>query len=219
MGRDAWLEHTVSAVGVALIGRDLHLAPDAMLSTLGVARVQGTTTTAPLTVALPCACDAAELLDVAGLVAAARSANDDAAVGLGPDLATAPSSLSLPCGRFFFSAVKGSSAHLQVQGRVALFVEGDVELSSQFVLDLAAGAELDWFIDGNFILDPGARVGDPVRPAATRIYVRGDGERQRRDGLQSVRAGGARQRGWRRRRVWQHFRGPGEREHRPAASL
>ena len=46
------------------------------------------------------------------------------------------------------------------------------------MLGLAPGAELDWFIDGNLTLDPGARIGDPVRPAATRIYVSGDGEIQ-----------------------------------------
>lgn len=182
VARDAWLLQTVSAVGVAAIGRDLHTAPDAMLRSVGVATVTGSTTSAPLTLTPPCACEPADLLDIAALVSAARSGNDDEAAGIdamtGETRAAMDGTVTLDCGRLYFPSLKGMTAHFRVSGHVAIFVDGDVEATSQFALDLEPGAELDWFIAGNFMLADGARIGDAMRPAATRIYVGGAQEIQ-----------------------------------------
>jgi hypothetical protein len=181
VARDAWLTQTVTAAGVATIGRDLHTAPDAKLVVLGV----GTTTpatTGPVDLTPPCACDPSSLLDIAGLVNAARAKNDDAAAGIDAMTGTARTNLdgtvNLDCGRLYFPSLAGTSVHFRINGHLSMFVDGDVDATSQFALDLAPGAEVDWFIGGNLTLADGARVGDATRPAATRIYVSGTKEIQ-----------------------------------------
>ncbi len=74
------------------------------------------------------------------------------------------------------TSIGGTGAvRLGIGGQVALFVQGDVNLPPAFVLDLAPGATLDWFVGGRFALGTGARIGDPSRPGAVRLYVAGAG--------------------------------------------
>ena len=114
-----------------------------------------------------------------GLGQGCADVNDNAAVGLRPETFDAasdtPIDIVLPCGRLYLPTFNASGAvHLKVTGQVALFVEGDVVATNGFVLELGPEAELDWFVVGSFSLDPAAALGDPARPAATRVYVRGD---------------------------------------------
>ena len=84
---------------------------------------------------------------------------------------------SLPCGRFYVTAIGGSrDIRLQVTGRSALFVAGDVATSGKLDIDLAPGAELDWFVGGNLALGNIGVLGSPSAPAALRIYVAGSGQ-------------------------------------------
>ncbi len=79
----------------------------------------------------------------------------------------------MPCGAYYAHAVAGLQIH--VTGQAALFVDGDVSLSPSFVLSIDPGAAIDWFVRGDFSIAAGARVGDPARPGATRVYVLGSG--------------------------------------------
>ena len=130
---------------------------------------------------LPCGCEPAERLDVAAAVDAARDDNDDSAIGLDPhalDLAVGiGTAITLPSGRFFVHQVGSLGAiRLRIAGRVALYVDDDFLAGPLFAVTLDPGAELDLFVRDDFALAGAAVLGDPARPAATRIYVGGSGD-------------------------------------------
>jgi hypothetical protein len=84
----------------------------------------------------------------------------------------------LPCGRYYLDEISGTGAiQLRVEGRVALFVGGNVQSLGRLRVELGAGAELDWFIGGTITMDleRAAHVGDVERPAALRVFVAGEG--------------------------------------------
>jgi hypothetical protein len=177
VGGDAWLGQTLSAVGLATVGDDLTLSPGASLSVLGVESISGTTSTAPFAIAPPAACASSQLIAIDDLVAAARSANDDASIALASGALAAPSvpvSVTLPCGVFYVDGIGPSAGvAIRVTQRAALFVGGDVIGSQSLAVTLAPGAELDLFIQGDLAIAPGAPIGDPTRPGATRVFVQG----------------------------------------------
>src|SRR5690606_14875509 len=83
----------------------------------------------------------------------------------------------LPCGRYYVNQIGGlGGVTLRIQGRTALFVGGDVWATGLFKIELDPGAELDLFIQDDFVLTGAARFGDRTRPAAMRIYVGGTGD-------------------------------------------
>jgi hypothetical protein len=100
----------------------------------------------------PCACDASNLLDVAALVRTARDDNDNATQALDPAALTGfdeDRELALPCGRYFLTRISGAGALvIRARGRVALFVEGNVELDQAFSLLPESGARLEVFVAG-----------------------------------------------------------------------
>jgi hypothetical protein len=128
-------------------------------------------------VAPPCACGALSAPEVAALIAAADSGNDDARAQLSSDSLsqlTAARSFTLACGHYYFADVSSlSSLSLQVSGQVVMVVAGDFMVRGDVAVSLAPGAELDLLIGGNLNLSGAARFGDPARPSASRIYVKG----------------------------------------------
>lgn len=83
----------------------------------------------------------------------------------------------MPCGRYYVNQIGGlGGVTLRIQGRTALFVGGDVWATGLFKVELDPGAELDLFIQDDFVLTGAARFGDRTRPAAMRIYVGGTGD-------------------------------------------
>jgi hypothetical protein len=82
---------------------------------------------APVTVVPPCDCT--NLLDVPTIVSGFASANDDSAAGLTPSsLSPAPATtVTLPCGRYYFDGINGSTVNLSIAGRAAVFVNGDLD--------------------------------------------------------------------------------------------
>jgi len=182
---------SVSSLGVDL---DAHVAGDVSASEL---RVDGTLVTPPgaavtatsesvgarrtepVTVPPPCDCDPSVLLDVGALVRAAVDDHDDAAAGLSPDRLRGydgDTTVTLPCGRFFFDGVSGAGAlTLEVSGRAAVYVRGDLAPGGPFRVDVAPGAELALFVEGVLASTDAVRFGDPARPAAARLYLGGSG--------------------------------------------
>jgi hypothetical protein len=180
VSRDAWLLADTSSFSIANVGRDLHLAPGAALTALGRVTVGGGTLQDALDHAPPCACATGELLDIAGIVSNGMTDNDNAAIGLGLDAlrdVASRTELTLHCGRFALRGISGSAAiSLHVTGRVALVVEGDAQIPPDFSLDLAPGAELDWFISGDLALRSDTRIGASQFASAVRVYTLGANE-------------------------------------------
>ena len=175
VARDAWLLGETSSVSYIQVDRDLHLAPEAEVSSFGPVIVDGERFEEPFTIAPPCDCDQAALLDVPGIVEDGLLRNDNARIGLSLgalDVASAPVSLTLSCGRFALQRIAGAAPiTLRIEGEVVLFVAEDVELSPSFTLELAPSATLDWFVRGTVSLSAFARIGDARRAAALRLYT------------------------------------------------
>lgn len=177
--RDAWLGGSLRAVARVAVGRDLYRAPGTGVLGLALLDVGGEERIEDVSVAPPCDCE--QLLDVAALVADARTLNDNASIGLDPDalarVAGVGTALTLPTGRFYLRELGGLGAlRLRISGKAALFVEDDFIAGGLFSVALDPGAEVDIFVRGNFVLAGAAILGDPARPRATRVYVGGTGD-------------------------------------------
>ena len=175
IGRDAFVGGDVTSVNLT-VGRTLTLPAAAALTITGTDQVAAVAR-APVSVSPPCACAPGQLVDIAGYVDAQRAFNHDADVGLDPaTLATLPAdrSVTLPCGRFYLTGVGGqgtASLTITATGRTALFVAGDVSLRGGLDVELAAGAELDFFVGGMLIVDGPLHLGTPTDPERLRVYV------------------------------------------------
>ena len=181
MSRKVHLQGSLRALGLIGIQGDLYRSPDSRFLGLALVNVAGERYTEPVDVEAPCACGQGEVLDVAGAVAAAYDDNDNASIGLDPhavDLAIGlGTALTLPSGRFYVHQVGSLGAtQLRIEGKVKLYVGDDFLAGPLFAVTLAPGAELDLFVRDNFALAGAALLGDPRRPAATRIYVGGTGD-------------------------------------------
>jgi hypothetical protein len=164
---DVWANGNVvvdTGASLAVVGT-VHVPPGDTAS-----GVQGSVVNGPVAVGPPCDC--AHPIDVAAVVAAFAGDNDDASIGLAPD-AMLVGTVSLPCGRYYVGGVQGSSVTLLVNGRVALMVNGDIDVTQALKIALAPGAELDLFVKGNFSVMGSLEVGDSGAPARTRLYVGG----------------------------------------------
>lgn len=147
------------------------------------ASVDGTVTGSVLhqdfTLAPPCACGAGQVLDIGAITAWAATHNDNHAVdaGVREDLwavGTGPGSLTLPCGRYYFtSIVQGGAITLRAAGRVAVFVDGDATTAG-FAIELDPGAELDLFVKGNLAVSGPSSFGSAASPVSVRTYVGGN---------------------------------------------
>jgi hypothetical protein len=183
IGTDAWLAAGLQTSGDVTIGGTLYVPA------LAPVDVGGTRTIGPVVnasvqsvqVAPACACTAGQQVDVAGFVETyrAQNRNDDAAIDVAPTAledVTSSLSLTLQCGRFFFDRV-GATAPITVttQGRVAIFVGGDLSTTSDFTVKVPSGSEVDVFVEGNVTVGGVFAVGEPSNPARARIYVGGTG--------------------------------------------
>ncbi len=175
VARDLWTGGGLEAAGVVTVGRDLHDPTFALAA--GIFTVGGATITAPFTIPPPCACDPSQILDVGAIVAQGRQQNDNADIALDPDALDAvvgAVNIVLPCGRFYLKQIAGAGViHIDVQGRTALFVDGDIATAGVLDVNLGPAGELDVFVTGNFVPTGLSSFGDVSRPAATRIYVAG----------------------------------------------
>ncbi|WP_434416667.1 DUF7305 domain-containing protein [Nannocystis pusilla] len=170
---DLFTEGNLFAQNMTLtIDGDLHILPNKMNNG---AKVLGATIKEQVDVKTPCDCE--DLIDVPKIVSGYMQDNDNEALPIAPDELVGlpqPKSLELPCGRYFFTAIdSNSSLDITLTGRTVIAVAGDVQNAGAFHITLAPEAELDLFIAGNANFNNVATIGDPKRPAATRIYVGG----------------------------------------------
>lgn len=176
VGRDAWIDGSLT-VPVGEIGRDLYVPPSAEVT--GIVTVDGLTQRTDVVVDPPCPCGDDQLLDVAGVIAHARSNNDNALLGFSADAlnGTRAEVVELVCGRYFVGTVDvNGPTELRVSGRAALFVDEDFVKSDDLSIVLDEGAELDLFIGGDLILRGAPEFSGTTRPGAARVYVADDVE-------------------------------------------
>ncbi|HEY2510309.1 MAG TPA: hypothetical protein VGI39_05620, partial [Polyangiaceae bacterium] len=87
-------------------------------------------------------CDCTDLLDISAIVGGFASSNDDGAASLMPNgLSPAPSAVTLPCGRYYFTGFDAPGPMtLSITGRAAVFVQGDLHAHDTLTLSLAPSA-------------------------------------------------------------------------------
>ncbi len=170
---DMFLEGNINAQNKTLtIDGDLHIPAGKQNNG---ATVLGKTIKGPVDVKTPCDCS--DLIDVPKIVQGYMADNDNDALPVAADELIGlpqPKELELPCGRYFFTGIdSNSSLKITLTGRTVIAIAGDVKNAGAFTIELGPDAELDLFIAGNAELNNVAAIGDPKRPAATRIYVGG----------------------------------------------
>lgn len=173
--RDAEVDGRVHLHALS-VGGSLTLPAGAPLET--TSSTVGSTLRADVTVDEPCACGSADLIDVAGIVAARATDNDNDAADFDPaalrDRTT--TTFELPCGRLYVDGLsaRGDTTFV-VNQRTALFIRGDLSLEGSLTIELGPEGELDLFVGGNVLVPGTLTVGDPSRAAHARVYVGGTG--------------------------------------------
>lgn len=140
--------------------------------------VEGTTVRQPIPKILPCPCADDEVLNVARLTTWARTNNDNnevtPAIVADAYAAGGPSTLTLPCGRFFLTQIsQPSSFDIIVTERAVLFVDGSMA-TQRLNITVHEGAELDLFVAGDVVVTASADFGSADQPAMVRTYIGGD---------------------------------------------
>jgi hypothetical protein len=134
---------------------------------------------AGVTVDAPCDCAPEELVDIVGYVQHHATENDNALAGIPTNLLdgfTETTSVTIDCGRIYFSRVEGSgSLHLTITGRTAIFIAGELNLPGEFTITLEPGAELDLFIEGHLVTAERVLIGSQENPSSVRMYLGGTG--------------------------------------------
>ncbi|HET8939082.1 MAG TPA: hypothetical protein VFN67_36810 [Polyangiales bacterium] len=164
--------------GALQIDGDLHYADERLRSALaGNVQVGGDIVEAAYAVEPACGCSTAYIAELLSAVAAAESSNDNAQLQLERESMsnlTAARSFDLRCGRYYFRSVSSlSSIDWHISGHVVVVVANDFVMRGELHVTLDPGAELDVLVGGNLLLSSSARFGDPERPAASRVFVRG----------------------------------------------
>lgn len=156
----------------------LTTAPGAVVQLHGGGQLGGQAT-ASVNVPPPCTCAADQLFDVSAWVTAQRATADNPRIGLSEgDWQNLPAdrAVNLPCGRYWVNAIGGAGGlTLRLEGRVALFVGGDLALQAPLRIDTSLGGELDLFVAGNVVSAGRLELGDAAHPARVRLYVGGNG--------------------------------------------
>lgn len=143
-------------------------------SFLGYKEIAGTAPFAP--VATPqCGCAEADILDIGGLVAAARTQNDNAAQGLPTSIrAIGLVDVKLATGSYYFTDLATIGAtRLTIDGHVSLYLDGDLEHIGAAWIRLENGAMLDLYVSGSVKTIGHVDLGNKWAPSSFRMYVGG----------------------------------------------
>jgi hypothetical protein len=132
----------------------------------------------PASIPAPCNCAPSQLVPVAAIVAAhAPPNNDDAVLGLSPDVVAAgggPLHIDLPCGNYYFTGISTSNPlTIFAHGHTAIYIDGDVTAGAPLAFQLDPTATLDIFISGTITTSQLLTIGSPNYPALCRAYVGG----------------------------------------------
>lgn len=176
IGLDAHVVGDVYTSSTLNIAGDLHQTPG---ETITGDVTYGSLVSEPVVVPPPCRCEPDELVPIAEIVTAHESDNDNDVIGLDPMALVDPGGprrLDLPCGEYFLRGIDtNASLVIHAQGRVVLYIDGDVETSAPIAFTVDPRGELDILIEGRLVTSAKMTVGSPNHPALTRIYLGGVG--------------------------------------------
>lgn len=168
--RDAYVAGAIN--GKLNVTGTLHISPGAAKGSGSIGTLDDK---AAVTVPPPCACTSK--LNVGAIVAAHKTANDNAAIGLSPDVlskAGHPDRIDLPCGHYYINGFKlTTGSAIVVHGRTAIYVDGDIDAGANLAIALDSKSELDLFVSGTIRASSNLRIGSTNAPASTRVYVGG----------------------------------------------
>jgi hypothetical protein len=177
VGRNMWLGNGLTDLGPVTVTGDLHGAGAIVAIPL---LVSGKSYQESVAVPPPCPSGASDILNVAALVADAKVHNDNAKNGITPtmfNVLVGNIETTLPCGKFYIEQIAGiGNVIFNVTGRVALFVDGSIANTGNLEFRLSPTAEIDIFVRDNLMLTGRATFGQKDRPAASRVYVGGEGD-------------------------------------------
>lgn len=147
--------------------------------TVAGTNTEGAIAQGPVSVAPPCGCDSADLVDIDGYVQAHATNNDDADIGLDPTILdgfTNPQTLTLPCGRFYLTSINGDGGvTITATGRTALFVGNGINLQHPLTLQTQGRGEIDLFVSKSIQVSGVMHFGSAAAPARVRVYLGGSG--------------------------------------------
>ena len=123
----------------------------------------------------PCACGDDEIFDVVAEVEAARTDNDNEASGLPSDIASIGlTRIGLSNGRYYFGDITTiGSTMLDIDGHVAVYIDGDLTSVGAEWIHLRDGATLDLYVSGAVRTVGHVSLGDRDDPSAFRLYIGG----------------------------------------------
>jgi hypothetical protein len=149
----------------------LFLAPGATVS--GDVTYTGPLQSDPNPVTAPCDC--AHPIPVADIAMAGATNNDNASIGLDPGLLSSlstPGRVDLPCGIFYFDAMKLTGPlTIVAHGHTAILVGGDLFTTNPLEMTVDPTGSLDVFIAGTISSSNHLVFGNPSFPALERLYV------------------------------------------------
>lgn len=170
-GRHAFASTDLSAFPSGTIAQDLFIAPGATVDGIDVG---GDVHEVPVPAPEPCDCD--DVVPFGAIVDAFEAQNDNDELGIATSYDETSVDLELPCGRYFFTGLRaGNSVRIRLTGRTVIAIGGDVVANNSLSIELAEGASLDMFVDGEIQLGNSFVAGLASSPVATRIYSSGSG--------------------------------------------
>ncbi len=130
----------------------------------------------------PLLCDCSNPIDVGGITVNGGIQNDDATIGLDPNVFVNPASdmhLDLPCGAYYLTGIRvtapnqGTSRNLSisVHGNTALYVGDNIYTSAPLEITVDPTARLALFVGGYIAASQTLAIGNPEVPAQTSVYV------------------------------------------------
>ena len=122
----------------------------------------------------PCGCSDRDIIDVPAEVARARSRNDN---GLLPNGGIGAREVTLAAGDYHFSTADAllGAGRIDIEGRVRLYVDGDIDSLGHLELNLAPHAELELWVAGSVRTIGNIRFAreEDARARAFKLYVGG----------------------------------------------
>jgi cytoskeletal protein CcmA (bactofilin family) len=178
---NAWIaDSLMAATGWLLIDGDLtqgvgmprDVTPDSLM-------IKGQDLREQVPVTLPCARGKDELLDVAAIVADAKTHNHNSDAAFEPGSLTGSKGderLELPCGKLLATALEAGDTTrltLVLRGRTSLFIDGDLKVKGTLTFELGPDADVDVFVSGNYTIS-GTQAFSMLGAGHIRFYVAGD---------------------------------------------
>lgn len=167
VGRDVYAGGNVNSVQIA---RNLVQSPAGSTNstTVGGSHIRCAVTVAP-----PCACQPAQIINVASFIADAAMRNDNMRLNFNPNIFSMQDMITLPAGRLYVPELPlAVNKRIRVTGATQLYVQRGVFLAINSRLEVEGDGMLDIFVGEDFTINGSDnQFGHRLRPSRARMYV------------------------------------------------